>query len=89
MAPFVIIMLLANATGQPVAVGQYPAQYETLALCEAARSGVVVELQAAVKLNQPGFTISASKCVSAEAVNKVNERVHEKRHDETFGIRHA
>jgi hypothetical protein len=89
MPPFVIVLLLVNAAGQPFAVGQHPAQYETFALCEAARPVVVVELQAAVELNQPGFTISASKCVSAEAVNKVNERVHEKRNDETFGIHHA
>ena len=86
---YVIIMLLANAAGSPVAAGQFEMQYETLALCEAARPGIVSKLQTLVQVDKPGFTISDSKCVTAESVNKVNDRVHEKRNDETFGIRHA
>jgi nitrogen regulatory protein PII-like uncharacterized protein len=86
---FVIIMLLANAVGSPIAAGQYKAQYATLALCEAARPSVVAEIQAAVEASRPGFKVADSKCVSEEALNKVNDRTHEKLNDERFGIRHA
>ena len=73
---YVIVMLLANALGQPVAIGTYAgAKYPDLASCDAARPGVVEQVQKEVDRNRPGDKVVDSKCATQDAVNKVNDKV--------------
>lgn len=84
---WVIIMLLANTLGQPVATGLATPEFASLELCEAARQAVVEEVQKQVDIDRPGFKISDSKCITKEAYNKVDERVQhalQENHDMQF-----
>lgn len=70
---YVIVMLLANALGQPVATAVAPIPYATQALCEADLPAVIAGVQSEIDKARPGDKVYA-KCVTQDEINKVLQK---------------
>ena len=70
---YVLIMLLTNALGQPVATARAPVPYATLELCEADRPAIVAAVQRDIDKTRPGDKVFA-KCVTQDELNKASEK---------------